>query len=402
MSARTIISIAAALAGLAGPAAARAAIPAGSLLQNPGAEATAGSPDGAVVALPGWTTSGGFTAIMYGAPGFAALDESARISGGISFFAGGPGTTSSSATQKVDVSGAAVEVDAGGVSATLSGYLGGYEGQDDSGTVEAAFQDGSGAKLGSLAIGPVRSVERGNATRLLPKSATGAVPAGTRAITVTITTTRIAGNYDDAYFDNLSLALVARTAPTPEPTPAPTGPNLLRNPGAELGKASASADSVSVPGWRTSGGLTVVPYGSGTHPSAAESARAGGGKNFFGGGRGARSTARQAVSVSRLASSIDARRAKATLSALLGGWQGQADSASVSARFLDAGGRALGGVALGAVTAGQRGGATKLLRRSATVSVPAGTRSIEVVLTAVRAAGRENDGYADNLSLVVN
>ena len=43
---------------------------------------------------------------------------------------------------------------------------------------------------------------------MIPRSATIAVPAGTRAIAVRIASTRVSGDYNDGYLDNLSLTLL--------------------------------------------------------------------------------------------------------------------------------------------------------------------------------------------------
>src|SRR3954468_5719955 len=104
---------------------AEAAIPPGNLLVNPGAEAGPGSPDSSAIdPPPGWTVAGDFTAVQYGAPAFLTLQDGAALGGGTNFFAGG-NTPASSGTQAVNVAGAAPEIDAGTVSATLSGLLGG-------------------------------------------------------------------------------------------------------------------------------------------------------------------------------------------------------------------------------------------------------------------------------------
>ena len=47
--------------------------------------------------------------------------------------------------------------------------------------------------------------ERASVSNLLPRTASFAVPAGTRSIRVTITATRAQGNYNDGYVDNVSL-----------------------------------------------------------------------------------------------------------------------------------------------------------------------------------------------------
>ena len=107
-------------------------MPAGNLVVNPGAEAGAGSPDASQqLPLPGWTVESTFTAVQYGAPGFLTAADSTALGGGVNFFAGGPGGALGAATQVVDLAGAATEIDAGQVTATLSALLGGYATQTD-------------------------------------------------------------------------------------------------------------------------------------------------------------------------------------------------------------------------------------------------------------------------------
>jgi hypothetical protein len=108
------------------------------------------------------------------------------------------------------------------------------------------------------------------------------------------------------------------------------------------------------------------------------------------------STATQIGRVSSDAGAIDAGRVQATLSALLGGWEGQEDAATVQATFLGSSGSGLGSTTIGPVTAADRGNRSTLLPRSATVPVPPGTRVVRVLITARRASGVYNDGYSDN------
>jgi len=234
--ARGAISVAAAVALVAGSSASGrpAVIPAGNLLQNPGAEAGQGSDgSGGPVQIPNWTTqtiSGddpsvdGFTVVAYGSPQFPDKTIAAKIGGGANFFGGGNATGLSSASQTVDVSGAATEIDAGQVAVTLSADIGGYDGQEDSGVVAATFVGSSGATISTTQIGPVTAADRKGVTTLLPRTATVGVPAGTRSIRVTMTATRQSGSWDDAYFDNIGLRLASNLPLVTGPPPAPTGP----------------------------------------------------------------------------------------------------------------------------------------------------------------------------------
>ena len=205
-----------ALAALLLPAAPAAAeIPAGNLLANPGAEAGPGAPDAVTIdPPPGWTNVGNVTAVLYGSPDSPTAADSAALGGGANFFAGGPDTAASAATQTLDVSGAAPEIDAGGVTATVAGDFGGYVGQDDSATLTATFLNAAGAPLGAPLVTPaVTLADRNGATALLPRSASGTVPAGTRTIAARLDMVRVEGAYDDGYADNLSLTLGAPPEP---------------------------------------------------------------------------------------------------------------------------------------------------------------------------------------------
>ncbi len=213
---------------LAAATPASAALPAGNLLANPGAEAGLGGSNETVIdPPPGWTSSGSLTATQYGGTGFPTAAQSAEIGGGNNFFAGG-NTAVATGTQTIDVSGAASEIDAGTVPASLSRFLGGYAGQADTMSVTATYLGGSNNQLGSLQIGPVTTADRGGLTGLLPRSASGAVPAGTRAIQVVMTSTRVEGTSNDGYGDNLAFALSDKR-PTATRVTCNRGPDLFSN-----------------------------------------------------------------------------------------------------------------------------------------------------------------------------
>jgi hypothetical protein len=198
-------------------------------------------------------------------------------------------------------------------------------------------------------------------------------------------------------------AFVALAVPAPAAaadSSLPTG-NLLRNPGAEEAPGSRTYEAVPVPGWRRSPGFTAVAYlpNAVDLPSAADAARLGGGASFFAAGNGDRATATQTVDVRPYAAAVDAGTVRATLSALIGGSRAQEDHGTVEASFLAAGGRELGRLVIGPVTAAQRRHATRLLPRSGLARVPAGTRAIRVRMVAVRVHGAWNEALFDNLSL---
>lgn len=224
---RTVLLALLVMAGVAGRA--DAAIPAGNLIENPGAELGAASTNAVEVSAPDfpWSTSSSFTQVAYGTEGFPSLQSGIGTGGASAFFAGGPANASSSATQRVDVSGAAPEIDADEVVATLSALLGGVAAQDDAAKVEATFVDDGNDNLGAMVVGPVLAAERGGAAALVAKNATAAIPAGTREVVVVVTATRTGGAYNDGYADNMSLTLdrtPATTAPIVAPDPVDPAP----------------------------------------------------------------------------------------------------------------------------------------------------------------------------------
>ena len=99
-------------------------------------------------------------------PAFLTAADSAALGGGVNFFAGGPGGALSAATQVVDLSGAAAEIDAGQVTATLSALLGGFATQTDRATVTATFLSAGGRRDRQRdALPAVNTGDRNSVTR---------------------------------------------------------------------------------------------------------------------------------------------------------------------------------------------------------------------------------------------
>jgi streptogramin lyase len=213
----------------------------GNLLRNPGFEAGApGTSRTVTVPVPGWVTVPNFTSGLYGGtnlPGTALADQ---IGGGHGFGWGGIGSPDQShALQLVDVGREGVAIDDARASITLSGLLGGENGQQDTAKVTALFLTAAGDQLGSVQIGPVTSADRGSQTTLLPRTISAPVIKGTRAIRVVATATNIGGGSDNGYFDNLSLTLDVTPAPT---TAGGTTPGGGATPG---GSSGAIADTIA-------------------------------------------------------------------------------------------------------------------------------------------------------------
>lgn len=400
------------------------------LIVNPGAEAGVGSADGYdVVPIPGWTVTGNATVGTYQQPDPQPNDDLPKVGGpgpadrGARLFAGGPcladrsvelaidpvppanwcPPTTSTISQVIDVSPAAALIDARAVMYALSGFLGGFYAHADHASVTASFRRGA-TELGAAAIGPVTVADRAGALGLFHRAVVGRVPAGTRTIVVTVSMTKEPSfRYNDGYADSLRLVLSSVL-----------GSNLIVNGDAEVGDGvTAVSQQVSVPGWRTDGSFTAARYGTEGFPGLADPGPAARGNNLFVGGpcedlvppdcsdRTARAV--QTVSIRAVAGLVDQGALRFRLSGFLGGYLGQEDSAVVRIVFLSSTGRALGSASIGPVTAAQRGNVTGLLERIVRGRVPVGTRSIRVTLTMTKQAGvgAYNDGFADNLRLVL-
>ena len=183
---------------------------AGNLLANPGAElGTAVADDTGSPPPPRWRRTGGFTSVRYGTVvgdiPFPTLEAAGALGAGDAFFAAGP-SGAASATQSVDVSRWAPEIDGrAGVTMRLSALLGGFRESPDGAVVSARFLGPWGTGLGRLSLDTVTPGERGNATMLMARVAAAPVPRLTRSIAVTMRAGLPGGRYNDAYVDDVAL-----------------------------------------------------------------------------------------------------------------------------------------------------------------------------------------------------
>lgn len=113
------------------------------------------------------------------------------------------------------------------------------------------------------------------------------------------------------------------------------------------------------------------------------------------------STGSQLIDLTIGASSINLGTVSFDLSAFLGGFSTQGDNAKLKVEFLNAASQLLASTTIGPVTNVERSNTTGLLFRETSGIVPSGTRSARLVLTLTRTEGAYNDGYADNLSLIL-
>ncbi|QDT73501.1 alkaline phosphatase family protein [Lacipirellula limnantheis] len=186
------------------------------------------------------------------------------------------------------------------------------------------------------------------------------------------------------------------------PAPAALGRNLVFNGDAEYGRGfNQNSIQQYAAGWDDPGpgGVNTISYlAGGGFPSQLDPGPPDRGANFFSGGLNQQSSMSQRIDVSNLARQIDGGSLMFELSAWLGGYLNQSDSATVTARSLNAAGVEIAAMGLTAVTAADRGNATGLLCREDFGRLPPLTRFIDIVITASSAFG-ENDGYVDNISL---
>lgn len=179
------------------------------LITNGDAENDFGANDAVSVVKPtGWTTTGAFSVVRYGAKGdFPDDSTQGSVNGGQNFFAGGDAAVST-ASQTVSLAPYAADIDAGRVTYALSAKLGGWGSLQDRASVTVTFKDAQGAALGTATIGPVEAQERLLNTALVAEQQSGSVPAKTRTAAVDIVLKRAGSSgYNHAFADSVSLIL---------------------------------------------------------------------------------------------------------------------------------------------------------------------------------------------------
>ncbi|MBW4607309.1 MAG: PEP-CTERM sorting domain-containing protein [Hassallia sp. WJT32-NPBG1] len=197
------------------------------LIVNADAEQGQADPIGNAVgasipAIPGWTLTGSFSVLQYGAKGFDFTNPSGNsvtVSGlphatspgpvnrGKNLFYGGGDRNSSSASQLINVADIAFIIDKGKGAFNLSGWLGGYTTDLDSGQLNINFLNQDNQSLGTASIISPTPEQRSNTTGLFFQSNKGVVPVGTKSINVLLDANYTRGRVNDAYADNLSLVV---------------------------------------------------------------------------------------------------------------------------------------------------------------------------------------------------
>ncbi|HEX4630421.1 MAG TPA: hypothetical protein VH188_05605 [Chthoniobacterales bacterium] len=176
------------------------------LIQNPNGDLDTGSTDGSHVAVTNWATSSAFTVIKWVAGGGYPINTDPGPSDrGANFFAGGNGAAVSTATQQIDLSANAGDINSGNVVYNLTGYFGGFSSDNDNATLTATFFNISNTILGAVTTGDVTASDRTNATGLLQRTASGIIPVNATKVVLTLTMTRLNGSSNDGYADSLDF-----------------------------------------------------------------------------------------------------------------------------------------------------------------------------------------------------
>lgn len=122
----------------------------------------------------------------------------------------------------------------------------------------------------------------------------------------------------------------------------------------------------------------------------------------MGGLNSALPSAVQSIDLSTLATAIDADLLTFSVSGYFGGYLNQEDRANLVVRFRGSTNNILRSGETGIVSSEDRGDVTGLLFRSFSgARVPPGTRRVDVTIWMGFYSGDYNDGYADNLSLIL-
>lgn len=368
------------------------------LIVNGGAENSVGS-DGTTAggAIPGWTVTGAPRVISYE----SGYDLTA---GGIvpanhmnNYFAGGLANTASTMAQTIDVSGSAASIDLGTVIYDLSGYLGG-RGTNTS-TLTITFLGATGNILPSVTLGPLSTADKAANSALYFRRQIGVVPVGARTVSVVVKFNPGASGANDGYADALELTM---NAPGAAGTVILT--NLIANAGAEAAAAGTYTSTAGdVPNWVRTAYFNTDSYGdaAGDLATSALTPPKAGSNYFWGGVNNPISSAYQDIDVSAAAGLIDSGSVNYQLMAWLGGVSSERDNAIVTADFRKWDGTTLRTVRLGPVSPADRNYQSGLLQIVQNGQTPAGTRMVRITTTMTRMDGANNDGLADNLSLVL-
>ncbi|MFJ3581188.1 phosphoesterase [Streptomyces sp. NPDC090127] len=183
------------------------------LVVNGDAESGPGGSADPVAAVTGWTVPEGAPALISYTlgNGYPGPGDPGPASRGSRFFSGGD-SPRTALVQDIDLPRDGTtgwrHIDAGRVSYTLSGWLGGYATQEDGARLSVEFRNAQGTPVALSVLGPVTATERLSRTALLERTATARVPRTARTARVLLVFTRTGGGTsNDGYADAISLTL---------------------------------------------------------------------------------------------------------------------------------------------------------------------------------------------------
>ena len=362
-----------------------------------GAAAT-GEDQPPVQAIPGWTIGGSFTTGRYGGLNLLGPASYGPVEHGDNYFLGALGSTRSNtpstATQTIDLSPAAAEIDAGRVRFYLSGYLGCSCGGAGNSSLKATFLDPDGKTLLEATLRGPSADEIQYMVGILQRATSGYLLPNTRKVKITLDLGKSDLEPQFLSADNIALSLATESV---------TGQNLIVNPGFEDAPDHGSLSYSPVPGWNTHIYAEAAPYNDSTVGTEDPGPKNRGQYllSFWGPETPVR--AWQAVDLTLARELIDSGAVSYNLSGWLGGARDLPDTAEMALEFYDASGQLLATAETGTVGAADRAGAAALLSRSLTGTVPASTRQAKVILTFRQQEDTDYLlAYADNISLVLS
>jgi len=348
-----------------------------------------------VTGIPGWTASANANVLPYGLTNLLLLTNPAPPDHGFNYFVSSASNVGLTAklTQTIDVSSGASIIGGGNVKYTASAYLGTAAGSGIAAPAQMQldFENANGQIFNSAILGPLGF--DGNGISL--QQQIGLVPSGTVRIAVTLTLiTQCENAATCGYAAADSLSLVLSTLGT---NPASLlGANLVVNGNAEAGvgvPAGSSDTSIApyVPGWSTSEGASVAPYGGTGWISNSDPGPTDRGVNLFCGWQ-IPANNYQDIDVSAAATQIDTGQVTFQVGAWLGSLSGYT-SPTLTYIFYDWTGKPL--AATGQLGPSSHTG-TALVNVSQTGSLPAGTRRVRIALSFPN-----QDNLADDISFSI-
>lgn len=193
-------------------------------------------------------------------------------------------------------------------------------------------------------------------------------------------------------------------------TASALGTNIIMNGDAEQGECADATSTVitSIPGWTPKGNISPIQYGASSgNLGANDPGPTDRGKCYFWGGpdlgtvENTTTSMTQTIDISAIAQQSANKALTYQLSAWLGGYSSQDDNAAILVQFMDASNNMLGSAKLGPILAKDRNSTTELASYSTNGTLPTGTGIIIVTVTMTKTEGGDNDGMADDISLIL-